>query len=216
VSDRLTELYCHDFFEPYSATAGSYADSCRLIAEEIHRRFEPQTVVDWGCGAGLHLRAMAARGARVLGVDGSRAAVELASECTETVCADLTEPVDLPWDRYDLAMCIDVLEHVHEQHADAVLANLVAGADMVILSCAPPNQGGHHHVNEQPRRYWVRKMAALGWEYQRAETSDMERYFLSIRDRIQHTWMFHNLCIYLPVRAGRRGSQVFMPPGSSA
>jgi hypothetical protein len=155
---------------------------------------------------------MAELGARVLGVDGSRVAAELAER--EVVVADITTPVELPWPRYDLALCIDVLEHVAEEDADAVLSNVVAASDMVILSCAPPNQGGHHHINEQPRRYWVRKMAALGWEYQRAETSDMERVFLDQRDRIEHTWMFHNLCIYLP-RAGRRVSQVFMPPGNS-
>jgi len=200
--DRLSAIYDRAFFEPYSAVNPAYVEACALIATEIHRRFRPRTVVDWGCGAGLHLAALAECGARVRGIDGADLDADLLASSVSFRRADITRPVDpaLTWERYDLSLCIDVLEHIHEEQADATLANVVRGADMVILSCAPPNQGGHHHVNEQPRRYWIEKMAALGWEYQRCETGDMERHFLGMRDRLKETWMFHNLCIYLPAR----------------
>lgn len=196
----LARIYDHPFFEPYSGGNPAYADSCALIAAEIHRRYQPASVVDWGCGAGLHLAELAERGSRVLGVDGSQAAIELAGPVVPVVRADLREPVQLSgeWADYHLALCIDVLEHVAEEHAAAVLQNVVRGARAVILSCAPPHQGGHHHVNEQPRRYWVQKMANLGWQYQRSETGALESAFLPIRERIAHTWMFHNLCVYRP------------------
>ena len=204
----LSRAYDRAFFAEYSADAPEYAASCALIAGEIHRRYTPASVVDWGCGAGLHLKEMASRGSDTLGIDGSRVAVELVAPPVRVRCADITKLVRLDA-RFDLALCIDVLEHIEEQYAEAVLRNVVASADMVILSCAPPNQGGHHHVNEQPRRYWVKEMAALGWEYQRKETSDLEGAFLAQRDRIAHTWMFHNLCIYLPVPGGRRIRQAY-------
>ena len=43
----------------------------------------------------------------------------------------------------------------------AALANVTRGAGLAILSCAPPGQGGHHHVNERPRRYWVAVLRTL-------------------------------------------------------
>lgn len=203
---HLSVIYDREFFEAYSPLSPRYADSCRLIAAEIHRRFKPRTVVDWGCGTGLHLAEMARRGSNVLGIDGAAIEEDLICKEVEIRAADITKPVpqDLIWNQYELSLCIDVLEHIHEEHADAALANVTTGADMVILSCAPPNQGGHHHVNEQPRRYWIEKMATLGWEYQRCETGDMERFFLGLRDRLTETWMFHNLCIYLPRSRKRR------------
>jgi len=200
--ERLSAIYDREFFEPFSAANAAYVEACTVIASEIHRRFQPRTVVDWGCGAGLHLAAMAELGASVVGVDGASLDSDLVASGVPVHRADITKPLapDLLWDRYDLSLCIDVLEHIHDEHSDVALANVVRGADMVILSCAPPNQGGHHHVNERPRRYWIEKMAALGWEYQRCETGDMERSFLGMRDLLTETWMFHNLCIYLPTR----------------
>jgi hypothetical protein len=39
-------------------------------------------------------------------------------------------------------------------------------------------------------------MAELGWHYQRRETGALERHFLERRDRLPHSWMYHNLCVY--------------------
>jgi hypothetical protein len=35
----------------------------------------------------------------------------------------------------------------------------------VIMSGATPGQGGYHHVNEQPREYWIDKFAEYGFTY---------------------------------------------------
>ena len=47
---------------------------------------------------------------------------------------------------------------------------ITEGAKLLVLSCAPPGQKGHHHVNEQPRRYWIAQLKKRGWAYQRRET----------------------------------------------
>jgi len=195
-------LYDRAFFLEYSAANPTYAAACDFIGEELGRRFAPRTAVDWGCGAGLHAAALGRRGVAVLGVDAVRVDADLRAPDVELLQRDLTQPVALPdsFERYDLALCLDVLEHVHEAQSSAVLANVTRGAALVILSCAPPGQGGHHHVNEQPRRYWVARMAELGWRYDRRETGALERHFMAHRDRVPLSWMYHNLCIYRPVR----------------
>lgn len=202
------DLYDRRFFLEYGAANPLYASSCAIIAREIHRRFAPETVVDWGCGAGLHAATLAACGARVIAVDATVADADLRAPGVDVVRADLTRPIDPPPhpERYDLSLCIDVLEHIEERHAGQVLETVTRGAGLVLLSCAPPMQGGHHHVNEQPRRYWIDRMKALGWHYDRPETGAMERVFLAQRERLPWTWMFHNLCVYrrTPSRGRRR------------
>ena len=196
----LPELYDREFFVELGAANPVYASACDVIAGEMFGRFAPRSVVDWGCGAGLHAAALVARGADVVGVDGVRVDDDLRAPGVRIEIADLTEPIGPPTvpERYDLSLCIDVLEHIEEPQSDQVLRNLCRGADLVILSCAPPHQGGHHHVNEQPRRYWVKRMAGLGWRYDRREAGAMERSFLGMRDRLPWTWMYHNLCVYRP------------------
>lgn len=207
MASALSDIYDRAFFAEYGATNPAYADACRFIGETLHARFAPATAVDWGCGAGLHAAAMAARGARVIGVDGVRADDDQRAPGVDLVVADLCQPVADPRipARYDLSLCIDVLEHIDDADSAPVLDNITRGADLVVLSCAPPNQGGHHHVNEQPRRYWIDRMRALGWHYDRAATGALEEHFRAHRDRVPDSWMYHNLCVYRPTpQPGRR------------
>lgn len=202
----LAAIYDRQFFAQLGVANEVYARACAVIAGEIAQRFAPRTAVDWGCGAALHAAALAARGVDVLGVDGVLVDDDLRAPGVSIEVADLTQPIEPPRvpDSYDLSLCIDVLEHIDERHADQALRNLTRGAGLVILSCAPPHQGGHHHVNEQPRRYWIARMAGLGWYYDRPATGAMERALSAMRDQLPWSWMFHNLCIYRDVPSSGR------------
>lgn len=199
---ELEAIYDRAFFAEYGESNDAYNGACEVIAAEIVRRFAPATVVDWGCGTGLHVAAMRRAGVNALGVDGVLADADLRAAGVDIRVADITAPVapEVTFESYDLSLCIDVLEHLHDSESAAALANITRGAGLVILSCAPPGQGGHHHVNERPRRYWVRRMAEIGWKYDRAETGSMEHVFLADRSRLPWSWMYHNLCVYRPMR----------------
>lgn len=198
--DRISSIYDREFFTEFGRANSSYARSCALIADEIHRRFKPATAVDWGCGAGLHAAALRRAGVDAIGVDGARVPPDLCAEGVEIRFADLTLPIPdgLVPKEYDLSLCVDVLEHLPAADAPRALQAITRGARLLILSCAPPGQGGHHHINEQPRRFWVHQLAKLGWRYERRETGAMERSFMSRRHELPMSWMYHNLCIYRP------------------
>lgn len=198
----LDRIYDDAFFAVFGRENAEYARAAAFIGEEIFRRFAPRTVVDWGCGSGLHAGALSRCGARVIGVDGVRIAVRQRDPDVDYRQADLTRvvPSHLTFADYDLSLCIDVLEHLADEDSGIALANITRGAGLVILSCAPPGQGGHHHVNERPRRYWVRRMADMGWRYDRPETGRMERFFRAHAAQVPLTWMYHNLCVYRPAR----------------
>lgn len=63
---------------------------------------------------------------------------------------------------YDLAWCVEFLEHVEARYLDNVFSALSA-CDWVICTAAPPGWGGHHHVNEQELAYWVAQFDARGF-----------------------------------------------------
>jgi hypothetical protein len=63
-------------------------------------------------------------------------------------------------DGYDLALCLEVAEHLPERAAAPLVTQLTKAAPIVLFSAAIPGQGGHGHVNEQPHKYWHRLFAS--------------------------------------------------------
>jgi SAM-dependent methyltransferase len=115
----------------------------------------PRSVIDFGCGPGAWLRAFIENGVReVRGIDGDYVEQEkLLIDPQHFVVADLTKAFSL--DRnYDLAVCIEVAEHLPEASAAALIEQLTSAAPAVVFSAAIPGQGGTNHVNEQWLQYW--------------------------------------------------------------
>jgi len=63
---------------------------------------------------------------------------------------------------FDLALCLEVAEHIPVWHSGKLLT-ILSGAPTLVFSAAHPNQGGHLHVNEQPMRYWIDRLAERGF-----------------------------------------------------
>ena len=74
------------------------------------------------------------------------------------ICAD---PFELER-RFELALCLEVGEHLPERSAPALVESLAAAAPVVLFSAAVPGQGGTSHVNEQWPPYWERLFAEQG------------------------------------------------------
>jgi hypothetical protein len=68
--------------------------------------------------------------------------------------------------RYDLCLCIDVIEHVEPEYEENVIRTLVNASDTIIFSSPPPGQGGDGHVNERPIAHWVGLFAQYGYIFQ--------------------------------------------------
>ncbi|QQR89049.1 MAG: class I SAM-dependent methyltransferase [Myxococcales bacterium] len=198
VGYKANEVYDDAFFSQYGKSNPEYRQACLVIAKTLLDLLKPRKVVDFGCGAGLHLEPFMESKVEVLGIDVAPACISHQPGNLPFLLADLRLPFSLtsPFTEFDLALCVDVLEHIEEEHAQVALNTITRGAKTCILSCAPPGQGGHFHVNEQPRRYWVDRMKGMGWQYDRKSTGQLERYFLGHRKQLPWSWMYHNLCIY--------------------
>lgn len=124
-----------------------------------------ESVVDFGCGRGAWLQAFAENGVHhLLGIDG--AAIDDVDILVDANCVwrrDLREPV--PLSRvYDLAVCLEVAEHLPASAGSNIVRSLTGAAPLVLFSAAIPGQGGEHHINERWPDYWREVFDSQGFE----------------------------------------------------
>src|SRR5699024_10679550 len=109
------------------------------------------SAVDVGCGVGTWLSVLAAWGVKdIQGYDGDwidTALLEIPAAHFSS--RNLTEALAPPAARFDLAMSLEVAEHLPASAARTFVKSLTAQSDFVLFSAAVPHQGGRHHVNEQ-------------------------------------------------------------------
>ncbi len=124
----------------------------------------PQSVVDIGCGTGTWLSICQEKGVkRVLGIDGSNVDVtQLHIDPLNFRAMNLTQPVGLD-ETFELAICLEVAEHLPETSADVLVDSLCGLSDTLLFSAALPQQGGQNHINEQDFDYWREKFNHRGY-----------------------------------------------------
>jgi hypothetical protein len=62
-------------------------------------------------------------------------------------------PRPLQWWRFDLALCLEVAEHLPAAAGDSLVRRLASVGARILFSAAIPGQGGRNHVNEKwPQR----------------------------------------------------------------
>ena len=137
--------------------------------------FEPDSVIDFGCAIGAYLEPFYEQGVTVRGVEANSQAFNYAVIPESLLTQhDLREPFE-PDRQYDLVLSIEVAEHIPDNYADIYRDTLTKSGSTVIMSAAPPGQGGTHHVNEQPRDYWKEKMAEVGFTYDPDAVAEIRR-----------------------------------------
>lgn len=121
-------------------------------------RFAVRSVLDVGCGEGHAVAFFRRLGLVAHGIDGllSNVLRAVTPVSLHDICAGpFIMPVDLVWS-------CEVAEHIPESHVDSFLG-ILANGKVIAMTAALPDQPGYHHVNCQPREYWVAKMDALGY-----------------------------------------------------
>lgn len=127
----------------------------RAVMPKIIYEVNPRSLLDVGCGTGTWLKAAVDLGVSdFFGVDGVYIpASQLLITPDRFAQQDLTKPWDLGR-RFDIALCLEVAEHLDEAYAGNLIDSLVKHADAIFFSAACPGQEGQHHVNCQWPAYW--------------------------------------------------------------
>ncbi len=138
--------------------------SARVIAPLLISGLHPNSVVDVGCGDGSWLSVFAELGIqKILGLDGTYMQDrELKIPRDAFLACDLVQPPVLE-QRFDLAVCLEVAEHLPESAADGLVSYLAGLSDFVLFSAGVPLQNGENHLNCQWQDYWREKFEAVGY-----------------------------------------------------
>ena len=155
------KLYQSDFYENRRA---STLHSATTILGILNDLTEIDSAVDFGCGTGTWLSVAKENGASIVqGVEGEWLDKDLADIPSSSIHQQNLElPVKLER-RYDLAISLEVAEHLSATRAESFVADLCAASDLVLFAAAVPGQGGIHHVNEQWQSYWAERFLQNGY-----------------------------------------------------
>lgn len=137
---------------------GFFAGIARRIVAEIG----PTSALDAGCAMGLLVEQLRLRGVEAEGLDISAYAIANAPEsvCEHVRVASVAEPFGR---RYDLIICIEVLEHLPRPEAERAVVNLCCHTDDVLFSSSPLDYKEATHFNVNPPEYWADLFARQGF-----------------------------------------------------
>lgn len=143
----------------------SYKSALKLLPLVL-QYINPRSVLDIGCGTGAWLKAFNELTGidDYMGVDGSyvnKSYLLIDSEKFRE--ADLERNLQVNR-KFDLVVCMEVAEHLHQQFANAFIKNLVNISDIILFSAALPGQEGTFHFNEQFPEYWAKKFSDHGYK----------------------------------------------------
>ena len=165
--------YSHSCGSPWKTGSsagdeGSWQTFFTEIAEHILQTMHPTTVLDAGCGLGLLVHLLRQRGVAAYGIDISEYALQNAypealPHCRLGSLAN-AGTFDPPFpQRYDLIVCIEVLEHLPPHEAASAVANLCQRTDDILFSSSPFDYREITHLNVQPPEYWASLFAGQGF-----------------------------------------------------
>jgi SAM-dependent methyltransferase len=135
----------------------------------------PARILDAGCGSGRNMVDLAHRGS-VTGIELSDASVALARQrgVGEVVAGSVMQ-MPFASDSFDLAVCLDVIEHLEDDLGALRELRRVVAAGGALLVTVPAYEwlwSGHDEVNHHQRRYTagsLRRVAEqAGWQQVRS------------------------------------------------
>jgi hypothetical protein len=154
-------IYPRAYYEGHGAPT---AESARAIVPIVMELLAPTSVCDVGCGVGTWVSVFRENGVEdVLGIDSEDVPLDrLEIPADRFLARDLSEGVELDR-RFDLAVSLEVAEHLPPESAPGFVQSLAKLAPAVLFSAALPAQGGRNHVNEQWPEYWEAQFNGLGF-----------------------------------------------------
>lgn len=132
------------------------------VAAQIDTGIALKTVLDAGCAIGLLVEQLRARGIAAEGIDISEYAIAQADRTVQPYVriGSVAEPFGR---RYDLIVCIEVLEHMPAADAEAAVANFCAHTDDVLFLSSPLDYKEATHFTVRPVEHWAALFARAGF-----------------------------------------------------
>lgn len=179
-------LYDSNFFQSLQ----KYRPVYHFLADMIAAHLKPTSVIDWGCGCGFILEKLQMHGITELcGVEGSVDVKPFIPESLKNTI-QIADVLLYKSKIYDLAISIEVAEHIPEKDAGRFVDAVCNSASKwVWWTAAQIGQDGTGHINCQPLSFWENVFRDVGlfepdWEMAHTLKSAM--------------LVNHNLCLGFP------------------
>ena len=155
-------LYSPQFF---AEQAPGSLDSARAVVPIIMEAVTCRSVIDIGCGVGTWLSVFLENGVTdIQGIDGPYVDVEtLLIPRDRFVKADLAEALPRLERTFDVALCLEVAEHLPASSSKKLVQALTSYSPIVVFSASVPFQEGTGHINEQWLEYWIQCFSQSGY-----------------------------------------------------
>jgi hypothetical protein len=192
--DDISSIYNEWFFEEVKK---SEMASSLNFANIVQKHLKFKSIIDVGCGSAIYLKAFnELKYDDVIGYDGSEFAVITSLLPDKTFVYDLRKPLILER-KYDLAICIEVAEHIEEIHAKTLVDSLCRSSDIILFTAATIGQGGYGHINEQNHEYWIELFKQKEFKYNKKLSDTMRK---EMYDCDVVWWIPKNLMIYKQIK----------------
>ena len=153
--------------------------SANVIVPYLINIFHPSSVVDFGCCAGAWLSVFAKDSKiDIFGVDGEyidKSKLLINKECF--MPTDFESEIPALPHHYDMALCLEVAEHLSDEAGKRLIRRLCQAADVIVWSAAIPQQGGTNHINERWPTHWEKEFK----KYDLYANDDIRREFWNDR-----------------------------------
>jgi len=146
--------YTNNFFSEIENKA---YESAKVVLPLVQQFIEAKSIIDVGCGTGMWLKVWNEDVGvqEYLGIEGpylEKKMIKIPME--KIIFHDLKVPIKVD-KKFDLAMSLEVAEHLPESTARQFVQTLTTASNIVLFSAALPHQEGTYHINEQYPEYWA-------------------------------------------------------------
>lgn len=185
-------VYDDAFYDAYGHEAAKMAEwFMPLLGQVIPFR----SIIDVGCGEGHYVKWCRDNGIAADGIEGSQAAI------MRSVGPMIKWDLRIPWRgevKSSLCLSLEVAEHIDPEFAGVFADTLCGLSDVVVMTAAPPGQGGLEHVNEQPKSYWKILFWDRGFHPDHEAHRKLLEGIFKAQDRGEYVtpWLAPNLMVF--------------------
>lgn len=148
-------------------------------------KFKIKSFLDIGCGPGGMLDLAKTYNLKIFGIDG-----DPTIKITDNFeLHDFTLGPSHHNIRYDLVWSCEFVEHVEEKYIDNFMKSFILGK-YIILTHAPPNTPGRHHVNCKESLYWIDVFSKYNLNYDHTKTLELRAASSMTRNFVRENGLF--------------------------
>ena len=176
--EDFLSVYPKFFFDKMAKLKGWQSE----VGSKIHKEWKVYSAIDFGCASGFYLLGMFNNGAAIRGY-------EYAFENSKHLVPDEIKSFihygnaqeDLVDDVWELAMSIEVAEHILPEKSDIFVNNLTESSHKyIIFSAAGPGDKGTGHINCRPFEEWVEMFDKNGFTHSKEDTRILRSIFKGV------------------------------------